>query len=373
MKRRNFPCRFIWQTPGWPNFTWDSDRLIEPLAKVSNLQGVLNGRMSLIGINKQSETIINALTDEMVSSSEIEGVYINPASVKSSIAKKLGIEQDGLLVEDHYVEGMVDVMMDALTNCFQPLSTDRLFGWHSALFPTGRSGMYKIKVGGWRTGQEPMQVVSGALGRQRVHFEAPPSEEVPAMMDALMEWCDNREISPFIMAAVAHFWFLTIHPFDDGNGRISRILADMLLARNDDGFARYYSMSAEINRNKKEYYEVLERSQKGGLDITDWIVWFLNSMEKAILATHRKVDRVLKKAAFWDKHAENDINERQRKILNRLWDGFEGKLTSTKYAKICHCSQDTAIRDIKKLVELGMLENSPEEGRSKHYLLPECF
>lgn len=310
------------------------------------------------------------MTDELINSSEIEGVLLNPNSVRSSIARRLGIEDDGLRVEDHYVEGLVDVMLDAVRNCLEPLTNERLFGWHAALFPMGRSGMYKITVADWRTGEEPMQVVSGALGHEKVHYEAPASAEVPFEMERLINWCNNAGLSPFIMAAVAHLWFVTLHPFDDGNGRISRTLADMLLARLDVDSSRYYSMSAEINRNKKAYYEILERTQKGDLDITEWLLWFFDCVENAIKRALGIIGRTLEKAAYWDKFRETDVNERQRKVINRLWDGFEGKLTSSKWAKICSCSQDTALRDINDLISKGMLLNSDEGGRSSNYILP---
>lgn len=315
--------------------------------------------------------MLSAMTDDLMSSSEIEGVMLNPNSVRSSIARRLGLEDDGLLAEDHYVEGLVDVMLDALRNCRQQLTDERMFGWHAALFPTGRSGMHRITVGDWRRGDEPMQVVSGALGHEKVHYQAPPSSDVPGLMDRLIEWTNTAELSPFIMAAVGHLWFVTIHPFDDGNGRIGRTLADMLLARLDVDSARYYSVSAEINRNKKAYYEVLERAQKGDLDITEWLQWFFDCLENAITRALECIDQTLQKAAYWDTFRNIDINERQRKVINRLWDGFEGKLTTSKWAKICHCSQDTALRDINDLVTKGMLQPGTEGGRSANYRLPQ--
>ncbi len=325
----------------------------------------------MLGFNEKCRSLLSAMTEELISSSEIEGVLLNPNSVRSSIARRLGIENDGLLVEDHYVEGLVDVMLDAVRNCRKPLTDERLFDWHAALFPFGRSGMHRITVADWRKGEEPMQVVSGAFGHETVHYEAPPSDVVPAEMERLIEWCNTAGQSPFIMAAVAHLWFVTIHPFDDGNGRISRTLADMLLARLDEDSARYYSMSAEINRNKKAYYEVLERTQKGNLDITEWMLWFFGCLENAIVRASGIIERTLQKAAYWDLFRDVEINERQRKVVNRLWDGFEGKLTSSKWAKMCGCSQDTALRDINDLIAKGMLRNSGEGGRSANYLLPD--
>lgn len=371
MRRIYKPSIYIWQREDWPNFRWDSEALLEPLSRVSHLHGLLNGRMSLLGFNEKSRSLLTTMTDELTSSSEIEGVVLNPNSVRSSIARRLGIEEDGMLVEDHYVEGLVDVMLDAVGNVNEPLTDERLFNWHAALFPSGRSGMHKITVADWRKGDEPMQVVSGAIGHEKVHYEAPPSTDVPTEMERMIRWCNSFEQSPFIMAAVAHLWFVTVHPFDDGNGRVSRTLADMMLARLDEDHSRYYSMSAEINRNKKSYYEMLERTQKGELDITEWILWFLDCLEKAIKRAFSLMGRTLQKGVYWEKFREKEVNDRQRKVINRLWDGFEGKLTSSKWAKMCHCSQDTALRDINDLIAKGMLCNSGERGRSVNYILPD--
>lgn len=357
----------------WPDFRWDAQALIEPMCRLSHLHGLLNGRMSMLGFNEKSRSLLSAMTDDLIGSSAIEGILLNPTSVRSSIARRLGIENDGLLTEDHYVEGLVDVMLDAVHNSQEPLTEERLFGWHAALFPLGRSGMHKITVADWRKGEEPMQVVSGAYGHEKVHYEAPASADIPAEMARLITWCNNCGLSPFILAGIAHLWFVTIHPFDDGNGRISRTLADMLLARLDVDSDRYYSMSAEINRNKKVYYEVLERTQKGDLDITEWLLWFFDCLEKAVIRALGVIGRTLEKTDYWDKFREIEINERQRKVINRLWDGFDGKLTSSKWAKICKCSQDTAQRDINNLISKGMLCNSGEKGRSANYLLPSDF
>lgn len=362
---------YIWQRADWPHFRWDTAAILDPLTKLSRHHGLLNGRMSMLGFNEKNRSLLSALTDELINSSEIEGVFLNPHSVRSSIARRLGIEEDGLMVEDHYVEGLVEVMLDALRNCREMLTAERLFDWHAAMFPTGRSGLNRITVANWRQGDEPMQVESGAMGHEKIHFEAPASTDVPHEMARLLDWYNKAALSPFLMAAIAHFWFLTIHPFDDGNGRISRTLADMSLARLDVDSTRYYSMSAEINRNKKAYYEILEETQRGDLDITEWLLWFFECLEKAIDRAMGAIDRTLQKAAYWDKFRDVAINERQRKVVNRLWDGFDGKLTSSKWAKICHCSQDTALRDINDLISKEMLRNSGEGGRSSNYLLPE--
>ena len=370
MKHGNGHKIYIWQQKDWPNFRWDADAILEPLIKLSRLYGLLNGRMSMLGFNEKNSSLLSAMTQELISSSEMEGVFLNPKSVRSSIARRLGLEEDGLLVEDHYVEGLVDVMLDALQNCQEPLTDDRLFAWHAAIFPLGRSGMHKITVADWRKGDEPMQVVSGALGHEKIHYEAPPSSDIPKEMAQFLDWYNNINLSPFIKAAISHLWFVTIHPFDDGNGRISRTIADMSLASLDENSRRYYSMSAEINLNKKAYYDILEKTQKGNLDITEWLLWFFECLGNAINRTSGIIERTLQKAVFWDEFRDVDINERQRKVLNRLWDGFDGKLTSSKWAKICHCSQDTALRDINDLIAKGMLLNSGERGRSSNYLLP---
>lgn len=362
---------YIWQQDGWPKFRWDADKIIAPLSRISEKHGKLKGIMSLLGFDTKDNARLDAMTEELVNSSQIEGVMLSPQSVRSSIGRRLGITDDGLLTEDHYVEGLVDVMMDAVNNRFVPLTDERLFAWHAALFPTGRSGMYKITVGGWREGDEPMQVVSGAMGKEKVHYQAPASADVPEEMAGFLKWLDSSDLNPILTAAIAHLWFVTIHPFDDGNGRICRTITDMILSRADNDDARYYSMSAEINRCKKQYYEILEATQKGNLDITGWIMWFLETLESAIDNALSKVSRSVEKANYWDKFRNEEINERQRKIINRLWDGFEGKLTSSKWAKICSCSQDTAQRDIADLVSRGMLRDSGEKGRNKNYLLPE--
>lgn len=369
MNKNNTNRQYIWQREDWPSFRWYSDALLDPLSRLGQLHGSLSGRMSMLGFSDKGQAQLSSMTDELISSSEIEGVVLSPASVRSSIARRLGIETDGLIVEDHYVEGLVDVMLDAVRNCREPLTDHRLFSWHAALFPTGRSGMYEITVGDWRKGNEPMRVVSGAMGHEKIHYEAPSSDAVSREMAKLMDWVNTSALSPFLMSAVAHLWFVTVHPFDDGNGRISRTLVDMILARLDQDAARYYSVSAEINRNKKSYYEILERTQKGNLDITEWLLRFFACIERAINHASKIVDRTLRKAAYWDAHRDVPVNERQRKVINLLWDGFEGKLTSSKWAKICHCSQDTALRDIHDLIAKGMLRDSGEGGRSANYLL----
>ena len=371
MKLRYQHPVYIWQRPEWPHFHWDMDAILPAIDKISRKHGILTGRMESLGFSQSSNAFLSALTDELTGSSAIEGVQINADSVKSSIARKLGLEYDDVFSEDHYVEGLVDVMLDAIKNSSSPLTEERLFGWHAALFPTGRSGMYRITVGSWRVGDEPMQVVSGAFGHEKIHYKAPDSDDVPSEMEEFLSWCAECNYPPVLMAAIAHLWFVTIHPFDDGNGRISRTVSDMLLARMDSNGQRYYSMSAEIKSNKKGYYDILESTQHGDLDITRWLLWFFKTLEGAIDKTLSITDITLKKKRYWDFFRDVEINERQRKVINRLWDGFEGKLTSSKWGKICHCSQDTALRDIKDLIAKGMLRETPEGGRNKSYLLPE--
>lgn len=371
MKQTDRHPIYIWQNPEWPNFRWNADEIMNHLAKINHKHGVLTGIMESLGFNTQSETIVSALTNELTSSSAIEGVALKAESVRSSIARKLGLDYGGLIAEDHYIEGLVEVMLNAVEKANEPLTEDRLFGWHAALFPTGRSGMHPITVGRWRVGDEPMQVVSGPFGHEKVHYLAPPSENVPLEMTRFLSWCSDCKLSPFLAAAIAHLWLVSIHPFDDGNGRISRTVTDMFLSRMETGGHRYYSMSATINQNKKSYYGILEKTQHGGLDITEWLLWFFQMLETAIDDTMATIDSALAKKKYWDHFRLEEINERQRKILNRLWDGFEGKLTSSKWAKICHCSQDTALRDIHKLIAKGMLLESSESGRSKNYILPD--
>ncbi len=371
MKKFERPPVYIWQRSDWPAFRWQVERLLAPMERLSRLHGQLIGRMSMLGFGDKGRTQLSALTEELLSSSDIEGVKLNADSVRSSIARKLGFGVDGLPVEDHYVEGLVEVMLDAVINADKPMDAARLFGWHAALFPMGRSGMHRITVGDWRKGEEPMQVVSGAMGREKVHYQAPSSDKVEAEMNTFIRWCNESgdTASPFLNAAIAHLWFVTIHPFDDGNGRIGRTIADMFLVRADGEHTRYYSMSAEINRQKRSYYDILERTQKGDLDVTEWVLWFFRCLEQAIANAMKTQERTLEKTVYWDRFRQVEVNARQRLVVNRLWDGFEGKLTTSKWAKMCHCSQDTALRDINDLIAKGMLRDSGEGGRSKHYLL----
>ena len=368
MQRMN---AFIHQLDHWPEFSWRTDEFVNLLSEVRNLQGRLTGRMESLGFDLRNEATLETLTLDVLKSTEIEGEILNPDQVRSSIARRLGMEIAGSIESDRNVDGMVEMMIDATHHCFRPLTAERLFDWHAALFPTGRSGMYKITVAGWRkdaTGA--MQVVSGAMGKEKVHFQAPDSSFVETEMNRFLDWFNKKEdIDLVIKAAVAHLWFVTIHPFDDGNGRITRALTDMLLAQSDKSTQLFYSMSAQIRLERKQYYEILERTQKGNLDITEWIKWFLRCLMNALKSTDTVLNRVLFKADFWNKHADIPINERQKKLLNKVFDGFEGKLTSSKWAKIAKCSKDTAIRDINDLIGKNILQKEEAGGRSTNYEL----
>lgn len=361
---------YIWQQALWPKFTWDNSRIITLLSEVRNLEGRVYGLMCGLGLELQNRTSLDVMTQDVLRSCEIEGELLNPDRVRSSIARHLGIEVEGLPDPDHYTEGVVQVMLDAVRNRDEALTHERLFNWHAALFPTGRSGIYPITVASYRVGKEPMQVVSGAMGKERVHYEAPSSEFVPDMMDNLLQWVNSEgEIDPILKAAVAHLWFVAIHPFDDGNGRLTRTITDMLLARADGMSHRFYSMSAEILRERKSYYEVLEKTTTGDVNITLWLEWFLLTLRSAILRSEATIKRVVKKSMFWQENRDVAMNERQVKIVNKLWDGFEGKLTTSKWAKMTKTSQATALRDINDLIEKGILYASEEGGRSASYHL----
>lgn len=366
----NMKSIYIWQQTDWPDFTWDDAKLSYKLGRVRGLQGRLVGRMSALGFDLKNSAMLDALTADITKSSEIEGEILNVDQVRSSVARHLGIEIEGLPEADRYIDGVVQVMIDATQNYMQPLTAERFFNWHAALFPTGRSGVYKITVADWRQGAEPMQVISGAMGKEKIHYQAPDSDHVPYQMKLFLEWVNgNQKIDPVLKAAIAHLWFVTIHPFDDGNGRISRTITDLFLARADEMPHRFYSMSAEIRKQRKGYYEMLEKTQKGSLDITNWLEWFLDCLEAALLDTEKSISTILQKAAFWDKYRLVSMNERQIKMVNLFWDGFDGKLTSSKWAKITKCSPDTALRDIQDLITKGVFRKTDEGGRSTNYEL----
>lgn len=362
---------YIWQARDWPNWRFDLAGLAGPMAEVSRAQGLLLGRLADIGMALRNQASLAALTDDVVKTSEIEGEQLNIESVRSSIARRLGVDIGGLAPVDRHVEGVVEMVLDATAKCQVPVSRERLFGWHAALFPTGYSGLSKIKVGGWRADASgPMQVVSGPMGRQRVHFEAPPADRLEGETSRFLDWLNAASNEPpLLKAGLGHLWFVTLHPFDDGNGRIARAIGDLLLARADGSPHRFYSLSAQIQRERKAYYDILERTQKRSMDVTEWLAWFLATLHEAVDQAQHTLDAVLTKARFWQRWATTPLNERQVKLLNRLLDGFEGKLTSSKWAAIAKCSPDTALRDINDLLTRGVLRKSDAGGRSTSYTL----
>jgi Fic family protein len=366
---------YIHELKDWPKFRWDSDRLGEQLASVRHRQGRLIGRMESLGFKLQQEAVLQTLTADVLKSSEIEGERLEAEQVRSSIARRLGMDVGALKPADRQVEGVVEMMLDATRHYDQPLTADRLFGWHAALFPTGRSGMRKIRVGAWRDdGDGPMEVVSGAIGNERVHFTAPPAAQLEREMTAFLDWFNKPpDIDEVLQAGLSHLWFVTIHPFGDGNGRIARAIADMALARSEKSPQRFYSMSTQIRQESAAYYDILERTQKGTMDVTPWMDWFLGCLGRAIDGAQKTLGAVLAKARFWERVRGVPLNERQTLILNRLLDGFEGNLTTSKYAKLTKSSQDTAWRDILPLLEKGILVRGPEGGRSTSYALAAAY
>jgi len=365
---------YIWQASDWPSWRYDLAALAQTLADVSRAQGLLMGRLADVGMALRDQASLLTLTEDVIKTSEIEGEQLNVESVRSSVARRLGVDIGALAPVDRHVEGVVDMVLDATANCKGAVTRDRLFGWHAALFPTGYSGLVRINVGGWRddaTG--PMQVVSGPPGRQRVHFEAPPADSLPSETDRFIHWANSASNEPpLIKAGLAHLWLVTLHPFDDGNGRIARAVGDLFLARADGSPQRFYSLSAQIQRERKAYYDILERTQKQSLDVTEWLAWFLETLHRAVDQAHHALDAVLAKTRFWQRWAapgSAPLNERQAKLVNRLLEGFEGKLTSSKWAAIAKCSPDTALRDITDLLARGVLRKSDAGGRSTSYEL----
>lgn len=366
---------YIHELQDWPKFRWDKDRLAELLASVRHRQGRLIGRMEALGFDLRQEAVLQTLTSDIVKTSEIEGEKLEAEQVRSSIARRLGMDAGALRPADRDVEGIVEMMLDATRRYDEPLTGERLFAWHAALFPTGRSGMRKIRVGAWRDdGTGPMEVVSGPVGRERVHFTAPPAVRLEQEMASFLDWLNGPAGTDAVLkAGLSHLWFVTIHPFDDGNGRIARAIADMALARSEQSPQRFYSMSTQIRQERTAYYDILERTQKGTMDVTLWMEWFLGCLGRAIDGAHEILGSVLAKAHFWEGVRGVPLNERQKLVLNRLLDGFVGKLTTSKYAKLAKCSQDTALRDILALVEHGILVRGPEGGRSTSYALAEAY
>lgn len=362
---------YIHELQTWPAFRWSHQSLANPLAAVRHHQGRLSGYMEALGFSLREEAVLRTLTEDVLKSSEIEGEILDKAQVRSSIARRLGMDIGALTPADRHVEGVVEMMLDATQGYDRPLTPERLFGWHAALFPTGRSGMSRIVIGAWRDDRNgPMQVVSGPIGRERVHYEAPCAERIEGEMQGFLDWFNGEvDLDPVIKAALAHLWFVTIHPFEDGNGRIARAIADMALARSEQSSQRFYSLSEQIRVERKTYYEQLEAAQKGDLDVTEWLTWFLGCLDRAFAGAGTILASVLSKARFWEAHAAAVFNPRQRLMLNRLLDGFEGKLTSSKWAAIAKCSQDTAGRDIDDLMKQGILIKAEAGGRSTSYSL----
>jgi len=362
---------YIHELNAWPQFKWDDKAIPDILARVRHKQGRLTGRMEALGFKLRQEATLNALTEDVTKSSEIEGEDLDKEQVRSSIARRLGMEVAGLVDSERYIDGVVTMMLDATQEYMEPLTQGRLFGWHAALFPAGYSGLLQIRVGNWREDLEgPMQVVSGPFGKEKVHYEAPPAKMIDKEMQAFLNWFNILpETDPVLKAAISHLWFVTIHPFDDGNGRIARAIADMGLSRSENSAQRFYSMSSQIMKERKDYYKILETTQKGDLNISAWLDWFLNCLERAIEGADDILKSVLVKADYWNTHKDKSISDRQRYVLNRFLGGFEGNLTSSKWAKLTKSSQDTASRDINDLIKKGMLKKNKASGRSTNYRL----
>lgn len=365
--------QYIWQLPEWPKFSWDDAKLLAPLGKCRLRQGKLLAKVSTLGLSLEHQAQAEVLIEETVNTSAIEGEQLDVRSVRSSVARRLGLPSAGLPV-DRRIDDLVSVLMDATQNFENRLTAERLWGWQAALFPSGYSGMHKIKIGGWRDSPEPMRVVSGPIGREKTHYEAPPAERLNAEMEEFFSWWESSPttIEGLIRAAIAHLWFVTVHPFDDGNGRIARVLTDMALAQDDKQHNRYYSLSSQIMAEREAYYDVLEKTQKGSGDITEWLLWFLGCFARAIDRSETVLSGVFMRAEFWRKHEESKISDRQKKVINRVLEegpaGFEGGLTTRKYASIGKTSRATAFRELDQLVEMGILKRSGK-GRSVCYEL----
>ena len=362
---------YIYERADWPTFRWDVSAIAEPLSAVRYSQGILSGHMDSLGFPLRQEAVLQTLTADVLKTSEIEGEKLDRMQVRSSIARRLGVDIGALKPADRNVEGVVEMMLDATRRYKEPLTAKRLFGWQASLFPTGSSGLSKINTGQWRDNSNgPMQVVSGPIGRETVHYEAPAAPTLDGEMSSFFAWFNaEAAIDPVLKAALAHLWFVTVHPFDDGNGRIARAIADMALARSEQSPRRFYSMSSQIQAERATYYEILEQTQKGGMDVTHWMQWFLGCLGRAIKGAQTTLSVILDKARLWESLAETSINDRQRLVLNRLVDGFEGNLTTSKYAKLAKCSPDTALRDIQRLLDKAILARNPEGGRSTSYVL----
>ncbi len=361
-------AKYIYEYKNWPNFTWRETDINALFGEVRNLQGKISGQMNTLGFATKEEANLTTLTLDVIKSSEIEGERLDYKQVRSSIARRLGINMAGLIPANRSVEGVVEMMLDATQHYQKAITHKRLFGWHSALFPTGHSGIHKIEAGRYRSAA--MQVVSGAMGKEKVHYDAVPATRVKEEMNTFLKWInDDHKIDPVLKSAIAHFWFIIIHPFDDGNGRIARAISDLLLARADQSTERFYSLSSQILVERKQYYAILQKVQHSPGDITDWLAWFLQCLKNSLLATAGTLQKIVQKSEFWKIHENTTFNERQRLLLNKLFDGFDGKLKSSKWAKIAKCSPDTALRDIKDLIEKGILRQEQDGGRSTNYEL----
>ena len=361
---------YIHELADWPQFRWDDRKLATPLSVARHRQGRLAGQMDALGFPAREEAVLRTLTEDVLKSSEIEGETLDAGQVRSSVARRLGIDVGGLQPADRNVEGVVDMMLDATQRYDEPLTADRLFGWHASLFPTGRNGMHRVRVGAWRDDRTaPMQVVSGPVGRERVHFEAPVAQRLDGEVRLFLDWFNHDTAEPVLKAALAHLWFVTIHPFDDGNGRIARAIADMSLARSERSPQRFYSMSAQIREQRADYYRILDQTQQGTMDVTAWMEWFLDCLMRAIDGAQAALSAVIERARFWEKLRDVSLNERQRLVIGRLLDGFEGNLTTSKWAALTKSSPDTALRDIQQLVERGILLRNAARGRSTSYSL----
>jgi len=360
---------YIYENPNWPEFKWENENILPLLSAVRYQQGTIVGKMGALGFELKNQANLEILTIDILKTTEIEGEMLNPDQVRSSIARRLGLEVSGLVSSDRHVDGVVDMMLDATRNYDKELNKDRLFSWHGSLFPAGYSGISKIVTANWRDDAKgPMQVVSGPVGKEKVHYQAPAEEKLDQEMKLFFEWFNHlQDIDLVIKAGIAHLWFVTIHPFEDGNGRIARALTDLILAQSDKQPYRFYSMSAQIRKERTNYYKMLEKTQKGPLDITEWLEWFLRCLMHALEASETILVNVIFKHKFWLQHASKINNARQRKVLNLLLDGFDGKLNTTKWARICKCSQDTALRDIKDLMNKQILDQMPGGGRSTSY------
>ena len=362
--------KYIWQNPEYPDFTYDKDLIITLLSEVRLRQGLLLGKMQRLGFENSKHTLLNVLTEDVIKSSEIEGVKLNIEQVRSSIAQRLGLDIGGDVYVERDVQGIVDMMLDATLNYDKPVTEDRLFGWQASMFPGGRSGLYRINVGKYRDDRNgPMQVVSEPVGHEKVHYEAPPASSLDAEMERLLNFINNDNSTDLVLkAGIVHLWFVIIHPFEDGNGRIARALTDLILARSENSSERFYSMSSQIKKERKSYYEILQLTQTDNLDITLWLKWFLENMLAAINSSENLLNDVFKKTEFWNLNKSVTFNERQIKVLKKILDNFEGNLTTQKWAKICNCSHDTANRDITDLINKNILIKQGE-ARSTHYIL----